>query len=201
VTPEGPDARDHVDHILQQWARVRRDLDVSPMGIVGRISRLSRFLEHSTATVLAQYGLNEPQFAVLAAVRRAGPPYRMAPSDLYDALLVSSGAMTNRLDRLAAVGLIERVPDTHDGRSLLIALTREGYDLIEEVVVAAHTANEQRRLANLSPAERMWLASKLRKLLLQFDDRPRPARRRGPSNTPTPAGHTDTGRARPDTGR
>ncbi|HET7518828.1 MAG TPA: MarR family transcriptional regulator, partial [Actinomycetes bacterium] len=122
--------QDHVDHILEQWAQQRPDLDVSPMGIIGRMSRLSRFLERSIATVLGKYGLNEPQFAVLAALRRAGPPHCLSPTDLYNGLLVSSGAMTNRLDRLAAAGLVERVPDPGDGRSLLVALTGKGQQVI-----------------------------------------------------------------------
>jgi DNA-binding MarR family transcriptional regulator len=118
--------QDHVDHILEQWAQQRPDLDVSPMGIIGRMSRLSRFLERSIAAVLTRYGLNEPQFAVLAALRRAGPPHTLSPTDLYNGLLVSSGAMTNRLERLAAAGLVERVPDPADGRSLLAHRRRAG---------------------------------------------------------------------------
>jgi DNA-binding MarR family transcriptional regulator len=169
VEPTPP--QDHVDHILDQWARQRPELDVSPMGIVGRISRLSRFLERSIATVLHRHGLNEPQFAVLAALRRAGPPHTLSPTDLYNGLLVSSGAMTNRLDRLAAAGLVERVPDPGDGRSLLVALTAKGRQTID-AAVAAHVENERRLLASLSPEERGQLAGVLRRLLLQFEDRP-----------------------------
>jgi len=181
VEPQPP--RDHVDHILEQWARQRPELDVSPMGIVGRISRLSRFLERSIATVLARFGLNEPQFAVLAALRRAGPPHCLSPTDLYNSLLVSSGAMTNRLDRLAAAGLVERVPDPGDGRSLLVALTGKGQETINEAV-AAHAENEHRLLASLSPEERKQLADVLRRLLLQFEDRPLPTRSRDPGRGP-----------------
>jgi DNA-binding MarR family transcriptional regulator len=158
--------QDHVDHILDQWSLQRPDLDVSPMGIIGRISRLSRFLEHSIAEVLARQGLNEPQFAVLAALRRAGPPHCLSPTDLYNSLLVSSGAMTNRLRRLEAAGLVKRVSDPGDGRSLLVALTSKGHKVIDEAV---------------GSDDRAVLADLLRRLLLQFEDHVLPTASRNPS--------------------
>lgn len=187
--------QDHVDHILEQWAQQRPDLDVSPMGIIGRMSRLSRFLERSIAAVLTRYGLNEPQFAVLAALRRAGPPHTLSPTDLYNGLLVSSGAMTNRLERLAAGGLVERVPDPGDGRSLLVALTAKGQKVINEAV-AAHTANEHRLLSSLTATERAQLADVLRRLLLQFEDRPPPpTRSRDPGRAPAATGRSSPRRS------
>lgn len=186
--------QDHVDHILEQWAQQRPDLDVSPMGIIGRMSRLSRFLERSIAAVLTRYGLNEPQFAVLAALRRAGPPHTLSPTDLYNGLLVSSGAMTNRLERLAAAGLVERVPDPGDGRSLLVALTDKGQQVINEAV-AAHTANEHRLLSSLSPTDRAQLAEALRRLLLQFEDHPPPTRSRDPGRGPAATGRSSPRRS------
>jgi DNA-binding MarR family transcriptional regulator len=186
--------QDHVDHILEQWAQQRPDLDVSPMGIIGRMSRLSRFLERSIAAVLTRYGLNEPQFAVLAALRRAGPPHTLSPTDLYNGLLVSSGAMTNRLERLAAAGLVERVPDPGDGRSLLVALTDKGQQVINEAV-AAHTANEHRLLSSLTATERAQLADVLRRLLLQFEDRPPPTRSRDPGHAPAATGRSSPRRS------
>jgi DNA-binding MarR family transcriptional regulator len=182
---------DHVDHIVEQWSLQRPDLDVSPMGIIGRMSRLSRFLEHSIAEVLARHGLNESQFAVLAALRRAGPPNCLSPTDLYNSLLVSSGAMTNRLRRLEEAGLVKRVPDPRDGRSLLVALTRKGHRLIDQVV-EAHTANEHRLLAPLGPEDRKVLTDLLRRLLLQFEDHRQPA----PSRNPTRDGHPTARRPR-----
>lgn len=186
--------QDHVDHILEQWAQQRPDLDVSPMGIIGRMSRLSRFLERSIAAVLTRYGLNEPQFAVLAALRRAGPPHTLSPTDLYNGLLVSSGAMTNRLERLAAAGLVERVPDPGDGRSLLVALTDKGQRVINEAV-AAHTANEHRLLSSLTAEERAQLADVLRRLLLQFEDRPPPTRSRDAGRAPAATGRSSPRRS------
>jgi DNA-binding MarR family transcriptional regulator len=171
--------QDHVDHILEQWSHQRPDLDVSPMGIIGRMSRLSRFLEHSIAEVLARHGLNEPQFAVLAALRRAGPPHCLSPTDLYNSLLVSSGAMTNRLRRLEVAGLVKRMPDPHDGRGLLVALTPRGHRVVDEAV-DAHTANEHRLLAALTASDRELLADLLRRLLLQFEDRLEPTQSRRP---------------------
>ena len=170
---------DHVDHILDQWSRQRPGLDVSPMGIIGRMSRLSRFLEQSIAEVLGRCGLNEPQFAVLAALRRAGPPHCLSPTDLYNSLLVSSGAMTNRLRRLEVAGLVKRMPDPDDGRGLLVALTAKGHRAIDEAV-DAHTANEHRLLAALTPPDRELLADLLRRLLLQFEDHLEPTESRQP---------------------
>ena len=186
--------QDHVDHILEQWSRQRPDLDVSPMGIIGRMSRLSRFLEHSIADVLASHGLNEPQFAVLAALRRAGPPHCLSPTDLYNSLLVSSGAMTNRLRRLEDAGLVRRVPDPHDGRSLLVELTVKGHQVIDQAA-DAHTANEHRLLAVLAPADREALADLLRRLLLQFEDHLEPTLSRDPAGGPRLSGRSSPRRS------
>jgi DNA-binding MarR family transcriptional regulator len=185
----GATHQDHVDHILDQWSRQRPELDVSPMGIIGRMSRLSRFLEQSIAEVLARYGLNEPQFAVLAALRRAGPPHCLSPTDLYNSLLVSSGAMTNRLRRLEVAGLVKRMPDPEDGRGLLVALTPKGHRVIDEAV-DAHTANEHRLLAALSPSDREVLADLLRRLLLQFEDHLEPTESRRPVADGGPSGRS-----------
>jgi len=186
--------QDHVDHILEQWAQQRPDLDVSPMGIIGRMSRLSRCLDRSIATVLHRHGLNESQFAVLAALRRAGPLYTLSPTDLYNGLLVSSGAMTNRLERLAAAGLVERVPDPADGRSLLVALTAKGRRTID-AAVAAHLENERRLLASLGAEERAQLAGVLRRLLLQFEDHPPATRSRDPGGNPAATGRSSPRRS------
>jgi DNA-binding MarR family transcriptional regulator len=186
--------QDHVDHILDQWSHQRPDLDVSPMGIIGRMSRLSRFLENSIADVLATHGLNEPSFAVLAALRRAGPPHCLSPTDLYNSLLVSSGAMTNRLRRLEDADLVKRMPDPHDGRGLLVVLTRKGHRVIDEAV-DAHTANEHRLLATLAPSDREALADLLRRLLLQFEYRVEPTRSRRPVADGGLTGHSSPRRS------
>jgi DNA-binding MarR family transcriptional regulator len=169
--------RDHVDRIMEQWSRERPDLDASPMAVIARISRVSRFLERSIEEVLGSFGLNEPQFSVLAALRRAGPPFILSPTALYNSLLISSGAMTNRLERLTAAGLVKRIPDTRDRRSMLVALTPHGIQVIDSAITA-HTENEHGLLSNLDPAERETLAALLRKVLLQFDDGERATRPR-----------------------
>lgn len=159
---------DHVDDILEQWNRERPDLNFEAMGVIARMSRLSRFLERSIGAVLQRFDLNEPGFGVLAALRRAGSPYQLSPTVLYNSLLVSSGAMTNRLDRLAEAGLVERLPDPNDRRGLLVGLTPKGARVID-AAVAAHTENERGLLAQLSVAERQDCARLLRKLSLQFE--------------------------------
>jgi len=169
MSTAGSRPKDQVDRILEQWHRERPDLDTTPMSVIARISRLSRILERRIGEVLARHGLNESRFGVLAALRRAGPPYCLSPTALYSSLLISSGAMTNRLDRLTAAGLVRRIPDPVDRRSTLVQLTPKGLRVIEEAV-AAHAANEQSLLAPLSPTERRTMAELLRKLLAEFED-------------------------------
>jgi DNA-binding MarR family transcriptional regulator len=157
--------QDGVDAILSQWRRERPDLDASPMGVVGRISRLSRELEQRLDPVFARNGLEAGLFDVLATLRRSGAPYLMRPSDLAQAVMLTSSGTTKRLDRLEAAGLVMRRPDPQDRRGLLIELTPAGRRLID-YSVADHVAAEQQMLAALSPAERDQLADLLRKLQL-----------------------------------
>jgi len=164
---------DHVEHLLEQWRRERPDIDASPMGVVARISRLARILDRQVEEGYAEYGLNTAQFGVLAALRRAGAPYCLTPTALYSALLVSSGAMTNRLERLTAAGYVRRIPDPQDGRSVLVALTPKGKRLIDRIVVE-HYELERELLASLTDGEQARLAAVLRKLLLAFEDHPPP---------------------------
>lgn len=162
-------AGDHVDHLIEQWQAERPDLDVSPMAVIARLSRLSRIFERRVEEVYSDFGLNQSQFGVLAALRRAGRPYCLSPTDLYNSLLISSGAMTNRLERLGASGYIARVPDPKDGRSMLVSLTPAGKRLIDRVL-RLHYENEQRLLASLTGEEQEQLAGLLRRLLIEFED-------------------------------
>jgi DNA-binding MarR family transcriptional regulator len=166
---DGVQRGDHVDHLIQQWKSERPDLDVSPMAVIARLSRLARIFEREVEALYARYGLNQSQFGVLAALRRAGPPYCLSPTALYNSLLISSGAMTNRLDRLGAAGYIDRIPDPEDGRSMLVALTPAGKRLIDRIL-GPHYENERRLLASLSPGDRERFVEILRKLLLEFED-------------------------------
>ena len=157
--------RDGVDLILEQWRRERPDLDPSPIGVIGRISRLARELELRLEPVYREHGLEPGWHDVLATLRRTGPPYRLRPTEFSSALMLTSSGTTKRLDRLEQVGLIERAPDPEDRRGILITLTDKGRELIDSVT-DAHLANERRLLAALSESEQARLADLLRKLQL-----------------------------------
>ena len=157
--------RDGVDLILEQWQRERPDLDSSPIGIIGRVSRLARELEQRLEPVYRAHGLEAGWHDVLATLRRSGPHYRLHPSELTGALMLTSSGTTKRLDRLEQAGLVARTPDPADRRGVLITLTDEGRGLIDRVS-DAHLAHEARLLASLTAAERKQLATLLRKLRL-----------------------------------
>jgi DNA-binding MarR family transcriptional regulator len=157
--------RDGVDEILEQWRRERPDLDASPMGVIGRVSRLAREIEARLEPVYREHGLEPGWHDVLATLRRSGPAYRLRPSDFSGALMVTSSGTTKRLDKLEQAGLVTREPDPDDRRGTLIALTDEGRALIDRLT-EAHLANEARILAALTDAERDELAGLLRKLQL-----------------------------------
>jgi DNA-binding MarR family transcriptional regulator len=158
---------DHIDNVIAQWGEVLPELDVSPMAVIARISVLCRLLERDLDVIYADFGLNRAQFGALAALRRAGSPYQLSPTALYNSLLITSGAVTNRIARLTAAGLVRRVPDPNDGRSLLVALTPKGRRLIDRVL-KRHFARERELLA-LVPSEREELGGLLRKLLLLLE--------------------------------
>ena len=164
--------RDGVDLILEQWRHERPDLDASPIGVIGRISRLARELEQRLEPVYAEQGLEPGWYDVLATLRRSGPPFRLRPSELTGALMLTSSGTTKRLDRLEQARLITRTPDPHDRRGTLITLTDAGRELVDRAT-AAHLANEHRLLAALTDAERDRLADLLRKLLLGLPPRDR----------------------------
>jgi DNA-binding MarR family transcriptional regulator len=157
--------RDGVDAIIEQWNRERPELDHSPIGVVGRISRLARELEQRLEPVYREHGLEPGWHDVLATLRRSGPPYELRPSELTGTLMLTSSGTTKRLDRLEQAGLVERAPDAQDRRGVLIRLTAKGRDVID-ATTEAHLANERRLLAALSAAEREQLAGLLRRLQL-----------------------------------
>ena len=163
------DFKDPVDKILAQWAQERPDLDVSPMGLIGRTTRLSNYLRKAIGQVFAEFGLQPGEFDVLATLRRAKAPHQLSPTELFKSMMVSSGTMTNRIDRLEAAGWVERIPDERDRRGTLIHLTDEGFDLINEAVTA-HVDNEHRILAVLDSSEKAHLAHLLSKLLVTFEE-------------------------------
>ncbi len=159
---------DRIDKILAQWNRERPELDVGPMGLIGRISRLSLILRTEMERTWAKFDLNPASFDVLATLRRAGPPYRLSPGDLIASTMVTSGTMTNRIDKLVAAGLVERTPNPEDGRGFLIGLSEKGFRLIDEAVTE-HVATQRTLLAVLSKDECAQLDGALRKFLEKID--------------------------------
>ncbi|MGH0035654.1 MAG: MarR family winged helix-turn-helix transcriptional regulator [Myxococcota bacterium] len=156
---------DVIDQLLDQWAHERPDLDASPMGVVGRVLRLGAFLQRRVEAVLEPHDLTLWQFDVLATLRRSGKPFSLSPTQLMREVMLSSGAMTNRLDRLETRGLVRRRPDPDDRRGVRIELTAAGRRLIDKAI--ATRFDEAREVVdNLGQRERQSLESTLRKLLL-----------------------------------
>jgi DNA-binding MarR family transcriptional regulator len=161
---------DSVDDIIGQWRRERPDLDPTPMGIIGRLSRLALHLDQVIEREHQLFGLTRGEFDVLATLRRAGPPYQLTPTALFRSLMLSSGAMTNRIDRLEQAGWVRRCPDPLDRRGTLVQLSSAGEALINRAV-EAHLENERRILAVLDPEQRAQLEALLRQLLGFFEAR------------------------------
>jgi DNA-binding MarR family transcriptional regulator len=160
---------DAVDAIIAMWAREKPELDAAPMGIVGRISRLSRLLDKELKDFFAGHGLEFWEFDVLATLRRSGEPYELSAGALLKTAMVTSGAITNRVDRMETKGLVQRVPDPGDRRGVRIRLTPAGLELIDKLM-PLHVANERRLLAVLGDDERGALADLLRALASGLGD-------------------------------
>lgn len=173
---------DAVDRITSQWNAVRPDVDVSPIDVIGRVSRLSRLVDRRLAENFARYGIENWMYDVLATLRRSGEPYDLTAGDLVRQTMVTTGAITNRIDRLEQRGLVERAR-THDRRKVIVHLTKQGFDVVEEVVVA-HMATEREILAALSPRQQHQLANLLRTTLLALGDRAEAQNRPGVSVDP-----------------
>lgn len=154
---------DHVRTVHAQWLAERPDLDTSPVLVIGRIHRVAAALTPELTAVYAEFGLGEGEFDVLATLRRQGAPFTLTPGELGDRTMVTSGAVSKRLDRLEARGLVERRASSADGRSRPVSLTRAGRDLIDRAMTA-HAANEARLLAGLSARDRDTLARLLGRL-------------------------------------
>jgi DNA-binding MarR family transcriptional regulator len=154
--------------VLAEWGEVRGDQDLSPVSVIARLGRTTAYIDAAINARLAEFELSRGSWDVLASLRRIGPPYRLSPTQLYQALMRTSGAMTHRLYRLERAGLITRVPDPEDGRGMLVELTRQGVELVDEVA-PAHLGNERSLLAALSAEEQTQLAGLLRKMLVDFE--------------------------------
>ncbi|TIQ33970.1 MAG: MarR family transcriptional regulator [Mesorhizobium sp.] len=156
---------DRAARAIEQWQKERPDLDVSPMGVIGRLSEAASLISRERlAPLFARFGLQQGEFDVLATLRRSGAPYALTPTELYEATMVTSGAMTARLDRLEKAGLIQRAPHPSDRRGVVVQLTEKGLALTNETL-AAHVANEHEILSGLTGPERETLAHLLAKLI------------------------------------
>lgn len=159
---------DAVDQILAQWRRERPDLDVVPMGLLGRIARLHAHLRREIEENLARHGLSAPNFDILATLRRAGPPFALSPGELLATAMITSGTMTSRIDQLEKRGLVERQPNPDDGRSVIVRLTQEGRECVD-AAVTTHTAIQAVLTASLSPADFAAFDGLLRRYLAHFE--------------------------------
>lgn len=159
--------RDHIDFVISQWDSALPQLDTSSMKIFGRMLRLMKHLAKARSLALEEFGFHEGEFDVLATLRRAGEPYCLSPTQLYKALLVTSGAMTHRLNRLEQEGWIERLPDPEDKRSMRVGLTSQGQLRIERALTA-HVQAQEAILSALPAAQRRDLENTLKTLLLNF---------------------------------
>ncbi|TVT53203.1 MarR family transcriptional regulator [Amycolatopsis rhizosphaerae] len=160
---------DHVDRVLEQWGKQRPDLDASPMGVIGRLRRLTRLIDAELVRTFAVHGLDEPSFDVLATLRRNDPPHRLTPKQLMRSTMITSGGVSQRLARLEGRGLVRRTPNEADGRGVLVELTEEGRALIDRAL-PDHVANEHRLLGALDESERAELSDRLRVLLESLGD-------------------------------
>ena len=162
------DQPDEVDRIVDAWSREREDLDFSPLQVLSRVARLARHLERARRTAFAASDLELWEFDVLSALRRAGAPYQLSPKALLQQTLVSSGTMTNRIDRLVARALVERRTDPNDGRGILVFMTEGGRERVDAAISTLLEA-ESELLDRLPKADQERLSALLRKLSLDFD--------------------------------
>ena len=163
-----PPLRDEVDDLVTSWRAERPDLDVEPLQVLSRVSRLARHLDRARKAAFAAHQLETWEFDVLSALRRQGAPYQLSPGALLRATLVTSGTMTNRIDRLADAGLVGRRPDPLDKRGVLVTLTTRGL-AVADAALADLLQRERKLLTGLDPAQRRELAGLLRVILAPFD--------------------------------
>src|SRR3954467_7750827 len=160
--------RDEVDELVEAWARERSDLDLAPVEVFSRISRLNRHLDLARRAAFTAHAIEAWEFDVLAALRRAGAPYELSPGRLLRETLVTSGTMTNRVDRLEGRGLVGRLPDPGDRRGVLVRLTDAGRTTVDGALEGL-LDREQALLTGLDPTQQRTLAGLLRTLVLPFE--------------------------------
>ena len=157
--------RDEVDELVEAWHRERADLDLAPVEVFSRVSRLSRLLDKARREAFTTHKIESWEFDVLAALRRAGKPYQLTPGALLRQTMVTSGTMTNRVDRLADRGLVERSPDPRDRRGVLVTLTAAGKSTVDGAFESLLT-RERGLLADLSEDDHAQLAALLKRLMV-----------------------------------
>ena len=162
------DPTDDVDAIVDAWRRELPDLDVEPLHVFSRVSRLARLLDLDRMSAFARHALEGWEFDVLSALRRSGEPYQLSPGRLVQETLVTSGTMTNRIDRLAAKGWVERLPSPADRRGVIVRLTKGGQETVD-AAMADLLARERELLADMPGEERAALRTALRRLLTPFE--------------------------------
>jgi len=160
---------DKIDKIITQWHKERPDLDVTSMALIGRFKRISQYLTQEMTNTFSKHGLNLANFDVLATLRRSGPSYALSPNDLIGSTMVTSGTMTNRIDQLVKAGLVERIKNPDDGRSVIVSLTRAGFDVIDSALTA-HVDTQTMLTSGLSQDEQKQLNALLKKFLKCFED-------------------------------
>lgn len=164
--------KDRASRMEEEWERERPDIDAKVMALIGRLLEATHLLERDWFSPLAaQFELQQGEFDVIATLRRSGDPYALTPTQLHEGLMLSSGAMTSRLDRLERKGLIERTPSPNDRRSVLVRLTPAGLALIDRVL-PLHVTNEQQALASLTSKEQKLLNELLAKLVAGLHKKP-----------------------------
>jgi DNA-binding MarR family transcriptional regulator len=167
--------RDHVADLAEQWAQQRPELGTAALEVAARVFRLQRILSRSAAARLTEVDLNEGEFSVLAALRRSGPPFELTPTELHRSLLLSSGAMTHRVDRLERAGHVTRIPDADDRRRVRVRLTASGREVVDRAITA-YTDELTCLLAVLDDEERDGLSMRLRTLLGRLEGTTAPPR-------------------------
>ncbi len=164
--------QDEVDRLVEAWGRARPDLDLGPMEVLSRMSRLDHHLDAARRAAFSAHGLEPWEFDVLAALRRAGAPYELSPGRLLRETLVTSGTMTNRVDRLVSRAFVERLPDPRDRRGVLVRLTDLGRETVDGAM-SGLLEHERRLLSALNPTELKQLAGLMRRLAVSLEAPPR----------------------------
>ncbi|MGD1467236.1 MarR family winged helix-turn-helix transcriptional regulator [Vibrio harveyi] len=159
---------DAIDRVVSQWAKEKPDLDTEPMAIMGRLMRIAKYMGNHVAEVHKRYDLKMGEFDVLATLRRSGEPYRLTPSELISSMMLTSGAMTNRLDKLEKKGLIAREHSKEDRRSVSVQLTSKGFELID-ALIEQHLQAQHELMGSLTRDEREQVNQALKLLLPQYE--------------------------------